>query len=109
MSDGKAYYFKISALSNKKTESPLSGTKNAIPTDTTAPAKPVGLVVKQMSETLKVTWDANSDDTLYYQLSHGLFSGKMAEKIDSPSKTNSLDLGLDNYRPGDHYFSVFSC
>jgi hypothetical protein len=106
LTDNKEYYFKVSSVSDKKTESPLSGTINATPTDTTAPNKPAGLKVEQVSGQLKLNWDANSDDTLYYEVNHGLFAGKVAEKIDTSNYSNSLELSLDNYRVGDHFFSV---
>lgn len=102
--DGQKYYFKVSSVSDKKTESPLSGSKEAIPTDTTAPAKPQGLKVESLSTKIKVSWTANSDDTLFYRLFHGLFSGKIAESVDSPNNVNSLEFSQDTYRAGDHFF-----
>jgi hypothetical protein len=40
LTDGAKYYFKVSALTDKKSESPLSGSKEVTPIDTTAPAVP---------------------------------------------------------------------
>ena len=104
--NGQTYSFKVSALTDKKTESLLSGSKEIIPTDTTAPAQPTGLSAKLTDTKLIISWNANNDDTMYYRLFHGLFSGKIAESIDTSDKTTSLSLDRSNYRSGDHFFHL---
>lgn len=104
--DGQKYYFKVSSISDKKTESPLSGSKEAISTDTTAPVKPTGLKAEILNNKLKISWLPNSDDVLFYRLFHGLFAGKIADSVDSPNKVTYLEFSLDNYRAGDHFFSL---
>jgi len=102
--DGQKYFFKVSAISDKKAESPLSGGKEAIPTDTTAPAQPVGLKAELINNKIKISWTANTDDALFYRIFHGLFSGKIAESVDSPNHVTSVELSADTYRAGDHFF-----
>lgn len=104
--DNQKYYFKVSAISEKKAESPLSGSMEVIVTDTTPPAKPIGLNVELLTSSVKVTWTPNTDDALYYRLFHGLFTGKVSDSVDSPNNASSLEFNRDNYRPGDHYFSL---
>ena len=104
LTDGKEYYFKVSSLTAQKAESPLSGTKNIIPTDTTAPARPIGLKASLVGGKIEISWPANTDDTLYYRLGHGLFEGKVADSVDSPNNATSLELDKNNYRSGDHFF-----
>jgi hypothetical protein len=103
--DGQSYYFKVSSLTDKKAESPLSGSKAVTPTDTTAPAAPTGLTVALKDSKITITWKANTDDALYYRLFHGLFAGKKAaDSVDSPNNTTSLTFDQSNYRAGDNYF-----
>lgn len=104
--DGEKYYFKVSALTDKKAESPLSGSKEVIPTDTTAPAAPTGLKVEATNDgKLTISWKANSDDALYYRLFHGIFSGKRAsDSVDSPNNATSMTFNQSDYRAGDHFF-----
>ncbi len=103
--DGQPYYFKVSSLTDKKAESPLSGGKEVTPTDTTAPAIPTGLKSKIVDNNVVISWQANTDDTLYYRLFHGLFAGKKAaDSVDTPNKAASITLEKTNYRTGNHYF-----
>jgi len=105
LTDGESYYFKVSAITDKKAESPLSGSKEAIPTDTTAPAKPAGLKATISGEQIKISWTANTDDTLYYRLFHGIFAGKKAaDSVDSPNNVNNLVVNTSSYRVGDNFF-----
>jgi Type IV secretion system pilin/Amyloid A4 N-terminal heparin-binding/IPT/TIG domain len=58
-----------------------------------------------LGDKLILSWAANTDDTLYYRLFHGLFAGKKAaDSVDSPNNTTSLTFNLSDYRAGDHYF-----
>ncbi len=101
----KKYYFKVSSLTNKKAESPLSGGAEITPTDTIAPAKPTGLSIETTSSTLAIKWKANTDDALYYRLFHGFLDGKRAsDSVDSPNKATSLTFNQSDYRVGKHYF-----
>jgi len=195
LTDGQKYYFKVSALTDKKAESPLSGSQEVIPTDTTAPAQPnfysdanvprvmfwagkvnqhwdlakgvwltdsdgtsgsgidkltyckkfypnTTSVTSYKTETINtwksggnqgnytnsimsyrcvssvdispitlangkiiIKWQANTDDTLYYRLFHGIFAGKKAaDSVDSPNNATSLTLDQTNYRVGDNFF-----
>lgn len=102
----KKYYFRVSALTDKKTESPLSGSLEVIPTDTTAPVKPAGLKLSASDDKIIVSWDHNKDDALYYRLFHGFFSSKISDSIDSAEKSNRIILNQSDYRAGGHYFSL---
>lgn len=105
LTDGEKYYFKVSALTDKKAESPLSGSKEVTPTDTTAPVIPTGLKADLSNNKLTVSWKANTDDTLYYRLFHGILAGKKAaDSVDSPNKATSLVFDQADYRAGDHFF-----
>ena len=103
--DGQNYYFKVSSLTDKQAESPLSGSKEVIPTDTTAPAAPTGLTAEATSSKVIISWKANTDDTLYYRLFHGILAGKKAsDSVDSPNNATSLVFDQSNYRAGDNFF-----
>ncbi len=102
------YIFKISVISVNKTESSLSSEKSATPTDKTAPAVPAGLTVQVPStatSTLRFSWTANSDDTAFYRLYHGVIPGSYGESFDSAKKLTSLSFPLSQFTTSsDHYF-----
>lgn len=105
LGNGDKYNFKVSGLTDKKVESFLSGSKDVVITDTTAPKAPTGLTATISAGQLKVSWKANTDDALYYRLFHGIFSGKKAsDSVDSANNVTSLTFSASDYRVGDHYF-----
>lgn len=105
--NGQKYYFRVSSLTEKKTESPLSGGMEIIPTDTTPPDRPARLKIVGSGDDLLVTWHPDTkNDTLYYRLFHGIFPGKIMDSFDSQEKATSLTLKQNDYRAGDHYFSL---
>lgn len=102
-----SYVFKVSVISVNKTESQLSNEKKATPTDKIPPTVPVGLKAQIIaSSTVKFSWDANSDDTVFYRLYHGINPGQYGESFDSASKATSLTLGLSELPAGDNYFAL---
>lgn len=104
LSDGVAYTFKISALTDKKTESSLSGAREITPQDKTAPGKPNGLNITASGEEIIVSWQP-VDGASYYRLFHGILPGKRAaDSVDSADKANRIVLKKSDYRVGDHYF-----
>ncbi len=103
--DGDKYAFRVTALTDKQAESPLSGAREVIPTDTTPPMIPTGLKATLAGTQLTLSWTANADDTLNYRLFHGIFPGKMAaESFDSQDKATQMTLNAANYQVGNHYF-----
>ncbi|MFZ2310696.1 MAG: IPT/TIG domain-containing protein [Patescibacteria group bacterium] len=105
--DDQKYSFLVSSVSDKKTESPLFGGKEVTPTDKTAPAIPQGITASATSNTtVKVTWAANTDDTLYYKVYHGLSAGRYGESFSTPDKATSMILDTTKYVAGNHFFAV---
>jgi len=104
--DGQKYNFMVSSISDKKTESPLFGGKEVIPTDKTAPAIPQGVTATTTSTILKISWLANTDDAFYYRIYHGLKSGLYAESVDSLNKVTSATFDINKYAIGDNFFAV---
>jgi hypothetical protein len=101
------YNFMVSSVSDKKTESPLFGGKEVTPTDKTAPAVPKGVTATITSpSTIRVNWTANTDDTVYYRVYHGLTSGRYAESFSSASGATALILDSTQYSNGNHFFAV---
>jgi len=110
LSNNTPYVFKISVISTNKTESQLSGEKTATPTDKTPPAVPVGfnLPLRIGTTSLKFSWAANIDDTSFYRLYHGIFSGKYGESFDSKKGTTTLVLPVNNFNfsADGNYFAL---
>lgn len=106
LADGQAYSFRVTVISNNNTESALSEAKNATPSDTVPPAKPNGFSIKADSAKLHFSWLANSDDAVYYRVSHGLQSGKYGEYFDSSAGSLSLKIPSTTFGAGDHYFAL---
>ena len=103
--DGEKYVFRMTALTEKQAESPLSGAREAFSTDTTAPAIPQGLKAELLGNELTLSWTSNRDDTQYYRLFHGIFPGKRAaESFDSQNKATRITLETNNFQSGEHYF-----
>lgn len=103
--DGEKYIFRMTALTENQAESPLSGAREAFPTDTTPPAIPQGLKAELNENQLTLSWLANRDDTQYYRLFHGIFPGKRAaESFDSQNKATRITLETNNFQAGEHYF-----
>jgi hypothetical protein len=107
LTDDQKYNFLVSSVSEKKTESPLFGGKEATPTDKTAPAAPRGVTATSTSSTsLNISWLANSDDAVYYKVYHGLAAGRYAESFSSNNNVTSMVLDTTKYSIGNHYFAV---
>ena len=109
LTNNTPYIFKISVISVNKTESTLSNEKSATPTDKTAPAIPVGLKLEEPDKaTLKFSWTANTDDTSFYRLYHGVISGRYGESFDSVKKLTSLSLPANQFDSASTHYFVLS-
>ncbi len=106
LTNGVSYVFKISVISINKTESQLSNEKTAIPTDKVSPGVPGGLKAELGETTIKFSWDANSDDTLFYRLYRGIDSSLYGESFDSVNQATSLIFNQSQFTPGDNYFAL---
>ena len=107
LQNNEKYSFRVTALTDKLTESPLSGAREVIPTDTTPPMIPQGLEADLSGTQLTLSWKANNDDTLNYRLFHGIFPGKKAaESFDSQDRATKMTLDVSNYQVGSHYFYI---
>jgi hypothetical protein len=104
--DGQKYNFKVSTVSDKNTESLLSGGKEVTPTDKTLPLVPKVAKAEFSGDKVKISWLANSDDTVFYRVYHGLSSGRYGESFDTTNKTAFLDFNKSSYSAGDHFFGV---
>lgn len=104
--DGQKYNFMVSSISDKKTESPLFGGKEVIPSDKTAPTAPQGVTATTIGTSLKVSWRANTDDAVYYRIYHALKSGLYNTSVDSLNKATSTTFNLSDYATGNHIFAV---
>lgn len=103
--DGQDYIFKISVISNNKTESSFSNEVTARTSDKTIPIKPIGLKANISNSAINFSWAANTDDTINYRLYHGLISGKYAESIDSAGSSNTISSSFSQTE-GLHYFAL---
>jgi len=106
LTNGVSYIFKVSVISINKTESQLSNEKTATPTDKIPPAIPTGLQAELGDTTLKFTWTANNDDTLFYRLYRGIDSGLYGESFDSANQATSLTFNKSQFIAGDNYFAL---
>lgn len=101
------YVFKISVISLNNTESQLSVEATATPTDKISPAVPRGLKATIVaSSTVKFSWRANTDDTVFYRLYHGVMSGLYGESFDSAKATTSITLPLSSFPSTSNYFAL---
>jgi len=104
---GENYRFRISAISSAQVESPLSEEKTVLITDTLAPAPPQGLTATIVNgQRLHFVWQANTDDTSFYRLYHGVSSGQYGESYDSDKQATTMDLNLQQFSQGIHYFAL---
>lgn len=107
LTNNVAYIFQVSVISPNQTESALSAGLTATPTDETPPAVPVGLNAQLVgNSSLKFTWTANTDDTAFYRLYHGLASRQYGESFDSGRGATILSLPLSQFSAGTHYFAL---
>lgn len=107
LSNKVPYVFKVSAISTTKTESELSNEKTITPTDQTPPAIPVGFHQPTVSGgSFNFSWSANTDDTSFYRLYHGILPGKYGESFDSVKGAVNLSLSLDQFPVVDNYFAL---
>lgn len=102
-----SYVFKVSAISINQVESALSSEKAVLVTDSTAPARPQSFSGSIVSDQrFRFTWQANSDDTLFYRLYHGINSGQYGQSFDSDTQVTSLELDSRQFSAGTHYFAL---
>jgi hypothetical protein len=106
LTDGQKYNFQISSISDKKAESLLYGGKDAISSDKTAPVVPKNVTMERTASRIKISWTANTDDTLKYRVYHGVITGKYGESFDSVVKGTYMELDTSSYAVGDHFFAV---
>ena len=107
LSNNIPYVFKVSAVSANKTESQLSDEKTVTPTDQTAPAVPSGFHPPVISgSSMKFSWLANTDDTSFYRLYHGIFPGQYGESFDSAKGATSMSLPADQFTTENNYFAL---
>ena len=104
---GQTYRFKVSAISAAQVESVLSDEKIATVTDQIAPATPQGFSgTVSNPQRLSFTWQANTGDTLFYRLYHGVASGQYGESFDSDNNATSMEISAQQFGSGVHYFSL---
>lgn len=102
-----SYVFKVSVISANRTESGLSSEKTVTPTDKTAPSAPTGLKAEVIaSSSIKFSWSANSADTSFYRLYHGINPGRYGESFDSAKSTASLSFPLNQFPANANYFAL---
>lgn len=102
------YRFKVSAISVNQVESSLSDEKTVLVTDRIAPSGPVGLnVIVVNGNRLRFTWSANTDDTLFYRLYHGINgNGEFGQAFDSDNNAASMELDIRQFVSGMNYFGL---
>lgn len=69
------YYFAVTSYNSKNVESDLSSEVSAIPTDSHIPQTPANVSAVSMDKSLKISWNANSDDTVKYKAFLGTNTG----------------------------------
>jgi hypothetical protein len=108
LENDKTYAFRLSVISDKKSESILSNTRSVTPTDKTAPLVPVDFSVTDLESegVIRFTWSDNDADALLYRLYRGLSSGLYGESYDSNNNMESISLIKGSLSIGTNYFAV---
>ncbi|MFA4999952.1 MAG: IPT/TIG domain-containing protein [Patescibacteria group bacterium] len=100
------YIFKISAVSESRTESGLSGELSVMPTDKVPPATPAAPSLSVVDSLLKFSWPANADKVSFYRLYRGVSVKAYGESFDSAGPNTSLSFPLNQFSVGNNYFSL---
>lgn len=107
LSNGLPHTFRVSVISIQRTESALSATMTATPTDQTAPAVPVGLQAEIVGGvSLRFSWTSNTDDARIYRLYRGLSPNLYGEAFDSLPRNTSLIFPANQFAGGENYFAL---
>jgi hypothetical protein len=108
LTNNTPYVFQVSVISVNKTESALSTGATATPTDQTPPSvAPMNFQMQLIaSSTFKFTWTANTGDTAFYRLYHGMAPGQYGESFDSAKSATSLSFPLSQFSDGDNRFAL---
>jgi len=116
LTNGRKYYFAVTAKYKSGAESAYSNETTAIPADTTAPAVPSILwVLPTTDSTATIGWRSNSDDTVNYKAYYGASKDSAGAIIYGASinvnKSKCFGPGcmatITNLNPGTtYYFAV---
>jgi hypothetical protein len=106
LKNGQTYSFFLSVIANK-VESPLSIGKNVIPNDKLAPMQPINFqVVDNSTTTIKFSWSANTDDTLFYRIYRGTRQAAYGTSFDTNDKATSTIINKSELTLGANYFAI---
>ncbi len=100
------YRFKVSAISFNKVESKLSGEKTVLVTDKTPPNTPQGFIINAIDDNIIFSWSANTDDTLFYRLYHGVQENKFGESFQSANHATSMVFHYSEFPLGLNWFGL---
>ncbi len=100
------YVFKISAVSENRTESGLSGELSVMPTDKIPPTTPAAPSLSVVDSLLKFSWPANTDKVSFYRLYRGISTKAYGESFDSAGPSTGLSFPLNQFSVGNNYFSL---
>jgi len=108
LTNGQPYVFKLSVISNNRTESALSNEKTATPTNQTRPSKPSTPTVEISTTTVKFSWTPNPapEGVLFYRLYRGINPGLYGESFDSANQATSLTFNRNQFTPTLNYFAL---
>jgi len=104
LTNGKIYYFAVTAYYETGAESNYSNEVSVIATDSTAPTVPDGLTAFAGNGQVELNWTANTDDTVGYKVYYGTAPGVYGASEDVGDATEVIIAGLTN--GVTYYFTV---
>ena len=106
LTNGTTYFYVVSAVNanGESANSAQASAKPTAPSQSQAPATPMGLTATPSNAQVSLTWAASTNAT-NYNVKRATVTGGPYTKISSPTATNFIDTGLTN---GTTYFYVVS-
>ncbi len=106
LKNNQPYSFRVSVISNNRTESTLSNTKSATPTDQTAPLAPANLTSINKCDSYRFNWTSTDTSASSFRLYRGTRSTLYGESFDSEQGATALTLSAGQLSSGDNYFAL---
>lgn len=99
----KTYYFVFTSLNSNNTESPYSAEASVLVADKQPPAAPssIKMTYQNGNTAIKVSWSANTDDTVKYRVYYGISSGVYGTYVDAGAATSVI---INGWNPKLFYY-----
>jgi len=102
--NGEPYVFKISLISQEKTESAFSNERTATTSDKTPPSAPLNLKATLGGSQVKFSWSKDIDPSVFYRLYYGIGSGQYSQSIDTSANVNELVVLANKFTEKTNYY-----